>query len=169
MSDIAAIILAAGSSSRLGQTKQLLEFEGVTLIERAITAARGGGCEPIVVVTGSNSPEIMRAIESEEIHIAANPEWKRGIGTSIRAGIQQLSALAPEIDGAVLLVCDQPFVSAKVMSGLMQLWNGGGNPIVASAYSGTLGVPALFAARCFDELLHLPDSSGAKPVIMKNP
>jgi molybdenum cofactor cytidylyltransferase len=168
MSNVAAIILAAGSSSRLGQTKQLLQFQGTKLIEGTINAARGAGCNPIIVVTGSNSPEVASAIKSEDICIAANPEWERGIGTSIRTGIQQLSELSPGIEAVALLVCDQPFVTANVVTDLIQLWSHGEGPIVASAYSETLGVPAVFAAR-FDELVHLPDDSGAKPVIMKNP
>jgi len=168
MAEVAAIILAAGGSSRFGRVKQLLEFGGITLIERTISAARGAGCNPTVVVTGSDAAKIAEAINFETVSIVENENWNRGIGTSIRNGLQQLIELAPQTKAVVLLVSDQPFVTDEVVTGLIKLWRTQSKPIVASSYSETLGVPALFDASCFDELLQLADDSGAKPIIFKN-
>ena len=168
MEDVAAIILAAGGSSRFGRVKQLLEFGGKTLIEHTINAARDAGCNPTVIVTGGDAAEITKIIRSETVSVVENENWNRGIGTSIRKGLQQLIELAPQTKAVVLLVSDQPFVTAEVVTGLIKRWRTQSKQIVASSYSETLGVPALFDASCFDELLQLADGSGAKPIIMKN-
>ena len=169
MAEVAAIILAAGGSSRFGRAKQLIEFEGSTLLERAIRAAQDGKCEPVIVVMGSGAPELHEAINSKGVLGVKNADWERGIGSSIRSGLHQLLELSADSKAVILLVCDQPFVTGAIVNGLIQAWRDTGKAIVASSYSGTLGVPALFGSFCFNELLHLPDDSGAKPVIMKSP
>jgi molybdenum cofactor cytidylyltransferase len=121
-----------------------------------------------VVVTGGDAAEVTRIIHSEAVSIVENENWNRGIGTSIRKGLQQLIELTPQTKAVVLLVSDQPFVTAEVVTGLIKRWRTHSKPIVASSYSETLGVPALFDASCFNELLQLADDFGAKPIIMKN-
>jgi molybdenum cofactor cytidylyltransferase len=183
MRNVGAVVLAAGGSSRLGQPKQLLKFRGETLIRRAIRAAHEAGCDPIVVVVG----EISEAIRSEldirdsrispssdrdpgvrttRVTVVENPEWKRGIGTSIRRGLEQLP---PSVDATVLLTCDQPFVDGSIVNELIGLHRKSGKPIAASKYATTLGVPALFDRSCFAELVGLPDDSGAKRLISARP
>jgi len=87
---IAAIILAAGPSSRLGRPKQLVEVNGQSLIERALDAANGAGCEPVLVVTGANDQQVVARIRRCGAEIVRNVEWKQGLGLSIRAGIERL-------------------------------------------------------------------------------
>jgi molybdenum cofactor cytidylyltransferase len=167
---IAAVILAAGESSRLGQPKQLIQFRGKTLVRRMVDAASEAGCRPILVVLGSN--KLVQGISSElkktGATIVANPNWKCGIGTSIRAGIQNLLEIAPEVEATVLLTCDQLFVDRAVIDGLITLHHQTRKPIVAASYAGTLGVPALFDRSRLPELLGLDDSAGAKSIILSN-
>jgi molybdenum cofactor cytidylyltransferase len=136
--------LAAGESLRLGLPKQLIQFRGKTLVRRAVDAASEAGCQPILVVLGNDnrtphlhplgSPmgeasqheiELVQNISSELKNtgatIIANPNWKCGLGTSIRAGIQHLIHTAPGAEAAVLLACDHPFVDHAVIGGLIAL------------------------------------------------
>jgi len=168
MPNIGAVILAAGESSRLGQPKQLVQFRGKSLVSRAIDAAIEAGCSPITIVLGSDSKKIEDELAGTGVAIVINESWRAGIGTSIRAGAQNLLSQAPNLEAIVLLVCDQPFVDARVIKGLIELRQKTDKSIVASAYSGTLGVPALFDRSCFQELLALGDDTGAKSIIMRN-
>src|SRR6266536_1814860 len=186
-SQIAAVILAAGESSRLGQPKQLIQFRGKTLVRRMVDAASEAGCRPILVVVGNGkqsphldalrSPkeetrQLVDAITSElkktGAIIVANPNWKGGLGTSIRTGIQHLIDTAPGVEATVLLTCDQPFIDRAVIGGLITLRHETRKPIVAASYAGTLGVPALFDRGRLPELLRLDDSAGAKSIILSN-
>jgi molybdenum cofactor cytidylyltransferase len=169
MANIGAVILAAGESSRFAQPKQLIEFRGRTLIKGVVEAAKEAGCRPIIVVTGNDSPKVATAIDDDNICIAENTQWRDGIGTSIRVGAQRLIDIAPEAKAVVLLVCDQPFITGKILTSLMELWSATGKSIVASSYSNTLGVPALFDRTLFVELLRLEDETGAKPIILSIP
>jgi molybdenum cofactor cytidylyltransferase len=170
-SHIAAIILAAGESSRLGQPKQLIQFQGKTLVRRAVNAASEAGCQPILLVLGSET-ELVQGIRSELKNsgatIISNRNWKGGIGTSIRAGVQHLIDTALGVEATVLLACDQPFVDRAVIDGLITLRRETRKPIVAASYAGTLGVPVLFDRSLLPELLRLDDSAGAKSIILSN-
>ena len=168
ISNIGAVILAAGESSRLGQPKQLVQFRGKSLVRRAADAASEAGSSPITIVLGSDSKKIEDELAGTGVAIVKNENWRAGIGTSIRAGVQNLLSQAPNLEAIVLLVCDQPFVDARVIKGLIELRQKTNKSIVASAYSGTLGVPALFDRSCFGELLALSDDTGAKSIIMRN-
>jgi len=178
MRSVGAVILAAGGSSRLGQPKQLLIFRGETLVGRAVQAA--AGCEPILVVVGENREAIKRALDIRDSRISScsrlelgarpaiieNGEWRRGVGTSIRRGLEQLPNF---VEAAVLLTCDQPYLDASIVSQLIAAQAETGKPIVASSYADTLGVPALFDRSYFDALLALADDSGAKSLIAARP
>jgi molybdenum cofactor cytidylyltransferase len=98
--------------------------------------------------------------------IIENEEWRRGLGTSIRRGLEQLPNF---VEAVVLLTCDQPYLDASIVSQLIAARAETGKPIVASSYADTLGVPALFDRSCFDDLLALPDDSGAKSLIAARP
>jgi molybdenum cofactor cytidylyltransferase len=165
MSSIGAIILAAGGSSRFGQPKQLLKFREETLVRRAVAAALGAGCEKVVVVAGASDDAIREELQGTPAAVVRNSEWERGLGTSIRCGLQFLIASDRGLEAIVLLACDQPFVEAEVVAGLVAEAKRSGKPIVASSYANTLGVPAFFGGSCFTALLDLPDDSGAKSVI----
>jgi molybdenum cofactor cytidylyltransferase len=163
-----AVIVAAGGSSRLGQPKQLLRFRGKSLVHHIVAAARQAGCSPVIVVIGSDSEKVIDGLQSTSAVIVENENWQRGIGSSIRAGVQGLIHYAPEIDAVVLLVCDQPGANADTIRNLIKLREETKKSIVASYYADTLGVPAFFDRSLFDELLSLGNEAGAKSIILRN-
>jgi molybdenum cofactor cytidylyltransferase len=169
MGRVAAVILAAGGSSRFGEPKQLLTFRGETLVRRAVRAAAEAGCEPVVVVVGESGPAIRPQLSGSTALMLENLEWQRGLGTSIRRGTEFLLQSVPDIDALVLMVCDQPLVESGTIAALVAEQEKTGKVIVASSYAGTLGVPALFDRSRFAALLGLPDDSGAKSLIEARP
>src|SRR5205807_2594703 len=118
---------------------------------------------------GSGSAGVREELQTTNAVVVENENWKRGIGTSIRAGLQHLIDNAKEVDATVLLVCDQPYVNAEVIGQLRALHSKTRKAITASDYADTLGIPALFDRSCFKELLALNDSAGAKSIILSNP
>jgi molybdenum cofactor cytidylyltransferase len=156
MRRVGALILAAGGSTRFGEPKQFLEFEGETLIRRTANVAQSAGCQPIVVVAGDAIDAIRD--EAGDCEVIQNQKWQRGIGSSIRLGVVQLRN---RVDAVVILACDQPLVSAEIVRRLIAQ----PAPIAASSYSGILGIPACFNTRYFDALSTLPDDAGAKSLI----
>ena len=168
-SKIGAVILAAGSSSRFEQPKQLITFRAKSLVRRVIDAALEAGCSPVVVVIGSESERIVGELQKTKAMSVENEDWQKGIGTSIRRGVQGLMNHASGSDAIVLLVCDQPFVNAQTIRNLINLRDQTKKTIVASRYADTMGVPALFDRSLFEELLSLGDEAGAKSIILRSP
>ncbi|MFL6531325.1 MAG: NTP transferase domain-containing protein [Chthoniobacterales bacterium] len=150
---VAAVILAAGESSRLGEAKQLVRLGSETLLDRAITAARDA-CSRVVVVI--RPPQNDRP----DLDIVVNEEWKRGLGSSIRAGVAHVR----DCDAVILMTCDQPLVTATHLRALINAKS----EIAAAEYSGTLGIPAFFAQAHFHKLLARGDDEGAKKIIFAN-
>ena len=167
---MAAVVLAAGGSTRFGKPKQFALFQGEAFINRIVAAAMEAGCAPVVVVTGEDSAQITSELTRFRVTIAMNPDWQgRGLGSSIVVGIRHAMNLAPDLDAVILLACDQPFVTAAVLTQFIQLRLTSGKPIIASAYAETIGIPALFDRSCFPDLLRLKGDSGAKGIILARP
>ena len=166
---VAAVVLAAGGSARFKKQKQFALFQGETFIRRIVAAAIQARCAPVVVVTGEDPAQVTLERSGLTVSIAVNPHWQSGLGSSIVVGIRHAMNLAPDLDAALLLTCDQPFVNAAVLAQLIQLRLTTGKPIAASAYAETLGVPALFDRSCFPDLLRLKGDSGAKGIILARP
>jgi molybdenum cofactor cytidylyltransferase len=166
MSRCGIVILAAGGSSRLGRSKQLLELHGQTLLQRSAHEALATSCRPIWAVLGAGSDEISRRVASIPVEILLNRNWQSGIGTSIRVGVA--AAQAARLDAVVLMLCDQPMVTGAAIERLVKARARSGKPIAAAAYGGILGTPAIFAADLFGELLHLADHEGGKAVIARH-
>lgn len=146
---VAAVVLAAGSSSRLGRAKQEIVFRGETLLERAVRIASEAAGEVIVVVR--------EARHLPGVRVVVNEEAREGIASSIRAGV---TAAPPDARLLVVLV-DQPLVTAEHLRALVAA----GAPIAASGYAGIAGVPAAFSPQFRDELLALRGDRGARAVI----
>jgi molybdenum cofactor cytidylyltransferase len=161
------ILLAAGSSSRLGRAKQLIGFQGKTLIQKAINEANNCQADCLVVVLGSNPELIQTGFESSSAPFIINSDWQQGMSSSMQAGLRFLME-KEVIEQVVLMLCDQPFVNASLLNQLINAKETSGKGIVAAAYSNTLGVPALFDKRYFEELLQLTGSEGAKKVIFNH-
>ena len=165
MEKIGAIILAAGSSSRLGEPKQFLQYRGETLIRRAACAALNAGCLPVVVVAGSEHHRIEEELADFEVVVHHHAQWQRGIGSSLRAGVAHALLLTPSLEALVLMVCDQPFVTAEILTSLIAAHAASRLAAAACAYSDTLGVPALFDRSLFPRLTALPDKHGARHLL----
>jgi molybdenum cofactor cytidylyltransferase len=162
---IGAVILAAGSSSRMGSPKQILPFRGESLLRHAALAALDAGCSPVIVVTGAYAELSRRELEGLDVREALNPRWETGMASSIGAGLEGLLGADPDAAAAVFLLCDQPHVTAGVISGLATAHRVTGRPVIASTYGGSFGVPALFSRSLFVELARLEGRAGAKQVI----
>lgn len=165
---IGIVILAAGASNRLGKPKQALVFQGETLLKRAVQTALASDCRPVIVVLGANAEILKPEIEEFEVEIVENFDWRDGIGISIQTGLKKLLEICPDASGAVLTVCDQPFVSADLILRLTKTFRATDAPIVACAYKNTIGVPALFSPRFFSELIALKADNGAKKIIYEH-
>jgi molybdenum cofactor cytidylyltransferase len=162
--DIEILILAAGSSSRLGQPKQLLKFQGTTLIRRIVQEALNSGVGKVTVVTGYDNKKISAEIADMDISQFYNMDWKEGLGTSIRNGLTYLLAINPHLSAVILTMVDQPLVDAAHLKKLADTYDPSRPMIVASAYSGTFGVPVLVDSHYFDQLKTLQGDEGGKKI-----
>ncbi|KAA3438219.1 nucleotidyltransferase family protein [Rufibacter hautae] len=163
------IVLAAGSSSRLGQPKQQLLYKGQTLLQHSLQAALASGGSPVMVVLGANAEAILSKIEETETIVLHNPHWEEGMASSIRVGISKLLEVAPESTSALFLLCDQPFVSADLLNQMIQQKEETQKGIVACAYQNTLGAPVLFDQHFFPRLQQLKGQEGAKKLLGQFP
>jgi molybdenum cofactor cytidylyltransferase len=163
---VGAVVLAAGASSRMGSPKQTLQFRGESLLRRAALAALGAGCRPVVVVTGANAELSRGELDGLDVREVFNPHWETGMASSVRAGVEALAGA--DADAVVLMLCDQPHVTADVISDLVAAHRATGTLVVASAYGGSFGAPALFGRALFAELARLEGAAGARQVIKRH-
>ena len=161
MKRLAAVVLAAGSSSRLGSPKQLVLYQGVPLVARAGRAALQAGANPVVVVLGSNAEAVRAALSGIPVILMVNPEWHRGIGTSVAMGVRTIIEQAPDTDAVLFMVADQPLVGGRALERILDAWSRSGRTIAAAEYGDTIGVPAVFGRAHFEALCSLPPATGA--------
>lgn len=163
-------MLAAGASRRLGEPKQIVKHKGETLLARALRAAAEAGAVPVIVVLGAQAAAIRAEVDLGKAIEAWNPDWERGLATSIHAGLRALGVAAPEAGGVLVMTCDQPYLSAEHLRRLMAEFEACGSAsIVASTYSGTRGTPAVFPCAAFEGLLALGGDRGARALLMSPP
>jgi molybdenum cofactor cytidylyltransferase len=167
--NIGTLILAAGSSSRMGRSKQLLEINGEPMLCRCLKIALTANPDNVVVVLGANEKPHREIIEKFPVKIISNHFWKTGMGSSIKTGLNYLIQSGVELDAVIILVCDQPSLSAEHLQRLTDTFTGTQKPIVASAYANSSGVPVLFGRTFFSNLLLLPDDQGAKKLVQQFP
>ena len=136
--NVGAVVLAAGGSARFAKPKQLAIFRGETLVRRIVAAANEAECVPIVVVVGREATQITSELAGLPVSIAVHRGWSNGLGSSIAVGLKHALGIVANLDAAILLTCDQPFVNAATLRQLIQLHLENGTTIVASAYAETL-------------------------------
>jgi molybdenum cofactor cytidylyltransferase len=166
MDNIALVLLAAGGSTRMGSPKQLLPYRGQPLVRHTAEIALASGCDPVMVVLGSHANEIRAALDGLEVVVVENTDWEQGMGTSIRAGVSGAEIMGAE--GVVLAMADQPLVTAEILKRLVEEHEETSRPIIASEYSGTVGVPAFFTREFFPKLKALMPTEDCKAVILAN-
>ena len=149
----------------MGAPKQLIPFDGHSLLRRAAEAAVGSGASPVIVVLGAHAEDMLPELEALVVETVMNEEWAQGMSTSLRCGIRELLAAAPETEAALVTLCDQPFVTAVHLAALVCHFKA---PITASCYNGTLGVPAVFHRSLFHELESLDGDTGARRLIQSH-
>ncbi|AVH69493.1 nucleotidyltransferase family protein [Nostoc sp. 'Lobaria pulmonaria (5183) cyanobiont'] len=167
-STIAIMILAAGASTRMGTPKQLLLYQGRSLLQYITEMAIASVCQPVVVVLGANAEQIHPQIEQLPVRVVKNLDWACGMSASIKSGIEFLNNFPQKIEAVVITLCDQPFVTHQLINQLIDAYYSTKKPIIACEYGDTLGVPALFNQTFFSELATLKETSGAKRVINNN-
>ena len=159
MSGTAAIVLAAGASTRLGEPKQLIELGGERLLERAVRTAREAGLKRVVVVVGARAAEIISQCDLRDAEIVHCKAWAEGMSQSLAAGLAAVEQLG--VRGAVVMTADMPFVTP---SHLMALARKSGSAR-ASSYAGRHGVPAYFPSAMFAALKKLTGDAGARDLL----
>ncbi len=142
--------------------KQLYRWRGLSFLQHALNHATEVSAGRVVVVTGAHADRVSKVVESRGIAAVHNAAWQSGMSSSIRAGI---AALPGDCAAALIMPCDQPLVDAQDLGDLVKLWQEAPDQAVASAYSGTFGIPAVVPARLFPALLALCGDSGAKDLL----
>jgi molybdenum cofactor cytidylyltransferase len=162
---IAAVVLAAGASTRLGKPKQLIQMEGEPLLRRTARLAADAGCSPVFVVLGFEAERMRAQLEGLAATAVVNERWPEGMGSSLRRGMEAVCALEKQPAGVLLLVCDQANLTVEHLRRLLAEHGGDEQRIAASAYAGRSGVPAVFGRRFYAELLAVEGDRGAREVI----
>ena len=156
---VAAVVLAAGASTRLGEMKQLVFLGEETLLERAVRVAREAECSPVVVVLGSGYAQVLgNSLLGDAVQVI-NDKWEEGMASSIRLGVSSLGFASKDASGVIVMTCDQPAVTAGHLQGLM------GDEVRASRYAGRNGVPAFFPREDFGRLMELKGDAGARELL----
>ncbi|MDR5709249.1 MAG: nucleotidyltransferase family protein [Armatimonadota bacterium] len=160
MSGLACVVLAAGSSRRMGQPKLLLRLGGKTLLRRAVETALGV-CGRVAVVVGPEADRMRAELQDLPVEVVENPEHELGLSTSLRRGIEAVA----EAEAVLLLLADQPALTPQHLQRLVETWRRSGARIVACTYRGTVGPPTLFHRTLLPELKALRGDVGAKPIL----
>ncbi len=169
MTDLNIIVLAAGNSSRMGRPKQTLLFEGKSLLQRTLDAAREANARNLVVVTGANYKLFEKELHQQEVTTVYNQDWASGMASSINIGLTALLDKEPSVKAVVFAVCDQPFISAAIFQGLIKRQQQTGKDIIAAEYEKTVGTPVLFRYNLFPAIRTLRGQEGARKLLSVYP
>jgi molybdenum cofactor cytidylyltransferase len=159
---IAGVVLAAGTSSRMGKNKLFLPLGGTSVLRRAVGTAAGAGLDPVLVVLGHESDRAAAELAGLSFTKVLNAEYSRGMNTSVRAGI---SAVPADSSGAVLMLADMPFVTAGMLRELIDRYRAADAPLVISTYGDVLAPPILYGRALFGELCALDGDGCGKRVV----
>jgi len=163
---VAAIILAAGASTRFGQPKQVLDWGGVPLLAHVADVALAAGLAPVIVVLGCQAEAARAALGARPVQAVMNWRWEEGLSTSVQVG---LAALPPETEAAIFLQCDQPLITPDLLPALVARFEETGASIVHPTHAGQRSTPVLFARRLFPELAAVGGDEGGRSVIARHP
>ncbi len=160
---LAAVILAAGESRRMGSPKALLPYQSHTFLEHLLGVTRHPKVGVVRVVLGAHAEEICGRLGLDPATVVVNADWEQGQLSSIQAALRSLPAGAS--DGILLCLVDHPLVSAAIIAALIQQFYASGKLIVLPTYKGKRGHPVIFASSLYEELLAAPLDKGARAVV----
>jgi len=154
-----AVVLAAGTSSRFGTTKQIAELDGVPLVRRAMRTATEVCGERVITVIGHDAASVLHAMNADTGFVVVNEAYESGLGSSIAAAAR---ACPPQTDALLVLLADAPQITPEHLQSLLQHWSGAHNEIVATAFADAQGPPVLLPRDTIDDLRDLTGDSGAR-------
>jgi molybdenum cofactor cytidylyltransferase len=164
----AAIILAAGASSRMGRPKPALPFRGEPLVRRTARTALDAGCAPVFVILGAHADACRAALAGLAVTPVLHEKWSAGLGTSLRAGLDAVRAAAPDAPGVFALLCDQPLIDADLLNAMAETLHRTERPVVACGYRETVGAPALFRRDFLPRLADVTGDAGARSILKRH-
>ncbi len=160
---IAATVISAGTSSRMGYPKALLEFHGCTFLETILEAMLAVGVQRRIVVLGPDADKILKHIDLRDVTVLSTERLEAGPIGSIRAAIREVQA--HPVDGLLVWPVDMPQVTIATVETLLEQFRRSDRPMVVPEFEGTRGHPIIFGRAVFDELLAAPDAEGARAVV----
>jgi len=162
---VAGILLAAGTSSRMGRNKLLLELDGEPLLRRAARRALTAGLSPLVVVLGHEADRARAALDGLDCRTVVNPGFEAGITSSLHAGLAEVPGEAAAL---VVILADMPHVSSEMLAGLVRRYRAGAAPLVISDYEGVNAPPMLYDRSLFGELAAMPGPGCGRQVVKRH-
>jgi molybdenum cofactor cytidylyltransferase len=162
---VAGVVLAAGTSSRMGHNKLFVCLRGESLLRRAVRTALGAGLHPVLVVLGHESGRALAELEGLECMPVLNPDYAQGINTSLRTGI---AAVPKDAVAALVMLGDMPFVTREMLEAVVARYRGGPSPLVVSSYEGVNAPPMLYGRSLFAELAELTGEGCGKRVVKRH-
>lgn len=146
--DVAGIVLAAGTSSRMGHNKLLIDLDGEPVVRRATRNAADAGLDPLLVILGFEADLVRRGLEGIAYEEILNPDYDRGINRSVQLGIQQVQG---RVAAAVVILADMPFVTVEMIAAVAERYRRSKPPLVISQYGGVRAPPTLYDHTLFSE------------------
>ncbi|MBV8528928.1 MAG: nucleotidyltransferase family protein [Candidatus Dormibacteraeota bacterium] len=162
----AGVVLAAGTSSRMGSPKQLLDVGGRPMLERIVAAACASRLDDIVVVLGADADRIRRLVDLGRARAVINAQYMQGMSTSLRAGV---AALSDDIDRVVVVLGDQPDVDASLIDALLIVQEASGLPAAALDFDGLLHPPVVLARDLWPRIDELRGDVGLRQLLRRDP
>ena len=162
---VCACVLAAGTSTRFGETKLVRNLHGKPLVQHALLASQGACEGRVTLVVGHDEAAVIAASSGHSDKVIVNCDHQQGIGTSISAGVRECRDGA---DAILIVLADQPLVTAAHLSQLIDHWSGAADEIITSSFEGVVGPPILFPKKAFDALCELNGDTGAKKILSNN-
>ena len=162
---IAGILLAAGTSSRMGSNKMLFELNGESVLRGAARRALAGGLSPLVVVLGHEAERAERELDGLPCQVVINPFYEQGINSSLKTGV---AAVLAEAQAAVVMLADMPFVTPEMLAGLIARYRSSEAPLVISDYEGVNAPPMLYDRSLFSELLAMTGEGCGRQVVKRH-
>ncbi len=166
---LAGLVLAAGASRRMGAPKAGLRIGGATFVARVLEGLTAARLAPIVVVAGMHHEAVIEALPRDSgARVVVNPAPERGQLSSLKVGLKELLAVAPEVEGVVVALVDHALVAPATVAALVHAARNAPAPILVPSYAGRRGHPIVFMRSVWAELLDTPDTDSARAVVRRD-